>query len=123
MATLASIRDKLESKVFGAIGSTATLAAATASSTDKWGDGSVTLAAGVSITVVPYAYLNPRVTAQPFGDLKEGEVVVVVRYSQAIGVYDELTFNGFTYTVKQVEQFFFQDGVIAKQCLLVKKHG
>jgi hypothetical protein len=123
MATLASIRDKLESKVFTAIGSTATLAAATASSTDKWGDATVTLGTGTSITVVPYGYLNPKVSSQPFGDLKEGEVIVVVRYSQSIGMYDELTFNGTTYVVKQVEQFFFQDGVIAKQVLLTKKHG
>jgi zinc transporter ZupT len=123
MATLASIRDKLESKVFTAIGSTAVLAAATSSSTDKWGDGSVTLAAGTNITIVPYGYISPRVSAQPFGDLKEGDVIVVVRYTQSIGVYDELTFNGTTYVVKQIEQFFFQDGVIAKQVLLAKKLG
>jgi hypothetical protein len=121
MATLASIRDKLESKVFSKIGSAVLVASTTANSTDKWGDASITYAAGASATAVPYDYYKANISFRPFGDLKEGEVVMVFKYDQTINVTDKVTFQSTDYIVKRIEEFFFQDGVIAKQVLLAKK--
>jgi hypothetical protein len=36
-------------------------------------------------------------------------------------VTDKVTFQSTDYIVKRIEEFFFQDGVIAKQVLLAKK--
>lgn len=120
MASLSSIRNKLEAKVFSKIGSTVVLSALTSESTDKWGDATPTYAAGTNVTAVPYDYVVDRLNYQPFGDLREGEVVMIFKYDQALDTDDKITYNSVDYQVLEVEDFPYNDGILARAARMVK---
>lgn len=120
MATLSGIRNKLETKIFSKFGSTATWEAYSSQTLDKWGDTTTSYATGSSITVVPYNYIVSRLNFQPFGNLQENEVALVVRYDQTIGVNDRITYDSTTYRVVEIEKYIYDDGVLAQAIRLAK---
>ena len=119
MASLSSIRNKLDSKVFAKLGSTAVVASRTDSSQDKWGDAAAeAYASGTTVTVVPFNYMSSDLTYEPFGNLQAGEVAIIGKYSDTFQPRDKVTYDSSDYFVKQIEKFVYDDGVIAQALLL-----
>lgn len=120
MATLTSIRNKLENKIFSKFGSTATHLPFSSQTVDKWGDSTPTFGTSASITIVPYNYIVSRLNFQPFGNLQENEVAMILKYDQAISANDRITYDSVTYRVVEVENYVYNDGVLAKAIRLAK---
>lgn len=120
MAVLDRVRNKLETKVFNKLGSNLVWQAHSSSSIDKWGDNTITYASSTTLKAVPYNLISSRENYVAFGDLKEGEVDIVVPYTSVIGVKDKITFNGVQYFVKDIEQYIISDGVVAYAVRLTK---
>lgn len=114
MVNTDSIRNKIEAKVFTALGSTALRASLIDGSNDKWGDETDTFGTDTSITIVPWSYLNLNEDFFDFGDLEKGEVDVAVRYSQALFIGDKITWNSKYYRVKNVEDFYVKDANLVR---------
>jgi len=115
LATLASIRSKLDTKIFNKIGSTATLTPFTSQTTDKWGDATVTTGTPVTITLVPYQYAKSMLSYEKIGALQAGEVYFIVPYSTSVGVNDKITFDSADYIILELESYSFTGGELAKQ--------
>lgn len=120
MASLASIRSKLKAKIFDKFGSTATREALSAQTTDKWGDETPTYGSGTTITVVPYNYIPSRNNYQPFGDLQENQLAIVVEYDTTVAESDRITYDSTQYKVIEIEDYVYDDAVIARNLLLAK---
>lgn len=118
--SLSSIRNKLDVKIFSAFGSSATRYALDSETIDKWGDATTTYAAGTSIVAIPYDYIVSRLSYQPFGDLQENEVAIIVDYAQTIAESDKITYKGVDYLVTEIEDFPYSDGNIARAVKLVQ---
>ncbi len=112
MATLASIRSKLATKVFNKLGSDVTITAVT-TSTDKWGDLTTTSTTSSTVTMVPYNHIKQNKTFNPFGVANEGEFDVIMPYTTTITVGMTAVLDSKTYDVFQVERFPYDDGNIA----------
>ena len=113
MATLASIQNKLQVKVFEPIGSNLTVNTLTSTSLSKWGDREYSSSSTV-IQAVPYNQtFQTRDLVNPFGEAREGEFDMVVPYTATIVVGDYVTFDGEDLDVVQVEKFPYADGNIA----------
>ena len=118
MATKTSIRNKLATKVFAKLGSSCTVASVASESTDKWGDATTVYATAVTTSCVPYDYITKRQDYQPFGDLSQGESVMVFPYDTVLHITDKVVFATTTYVVKQIEDFYYDGGSIAKSVLI-----
>ena len=110
MVSVDSVRNKLQAKVFDKLGSLITIEAYSSDVTDDWGDGTITYAAGVSSQAVPYNYFKKNLRWQAFSDYQEGNVIIVVPYTTAIGPNDKVTYDGKTWFVRQIEGFPMGDG-------------
>ena len=113
MSLLTSIQNKIQTRVFDRIGSSATLQTVASSTIDKWGDATPTYNTGVSITYVPYNFIAGRENHLQFGDLKENETDAVLPYTVSFNVKDKITFDGVDYQVEEKESFPFADGNLA----------
>ena len=125
MVSAAGVRSKLQTKVFAKLGQTITIQNYASQTTDKWGDATVTYATGSSVTAVPYNYVKEQLAWESFGDLQDGETMIVVPYDTTIGPKDKVTFDGDTWYVKQIEDFPMGDGttnlVVAKGVRLARE--
>lgn len=120
MASLTSIRNKLAAKVFNKIGSTITRTPFSSTSLDKWGDGTVTYGTAESVTAVPYDYIRDREFFGSFGELKEGEVIIIFKHDQSLSKEDKISFDSKNYRIKEIEHYYYNDGVIAKSAVCAK---
>lgn len=114
MASLASIRNKLETKVFDKIGTLVALETWSSATTDKWGDDTPAYAASTNVTAVPYNYITDRRDYQPFGNLEEGEVIMVFKYDQTIDMKDRITYKSEQYLITEIEDYQYSGGSVAK---------
>lgn len=116
MVSLSDLRSRIANRIFtSSIKSTALLASLTSPSNDKWGDQTGTYSAGSSIDVVPFMYVDNRLNYQPFGDLQEGEVDFVVQYSTTVTPTDQLTWQGDTYFITEVDDSaFLGNGLVVR---------
>lgn len=112
MATLASIQNKLQTKVFSKLGSSLTVRRLT-TSTDKWGDPSTTGTSDTAVTGVPFNFLKNNKTFNPFGVAQEGEIDMVLPYGTDIIKGDQVIFDSVTFDVFEIEKFPYDDGNIA----------
>jgi hypothetical protein len=112
MATLASIQNKLQVKVFDKLGSSITVKALT-TSTDKWGDQTTTGTVSTAVTAVPFNFLKNVKTFNPFGVAQEGEIDMVMPYGTDIQKGYVVTFDSTDFDVFDVEKFPYADGNIA----------
>ena len=112
MATLASIRAKLQNKIFSTLGSQMVVTSITTSS-DKWGDQVQTSSLATSVTGVPFNYFDENKTFQPFGSMSDGEFDVVLPYDTVIDVGYKVTYDSGTWDVFGVEKFPYAGGNIA----------
>ena len=79
----------------------------------------------VSTYAIPFNYIKSRLNFQKFGNLKEGEVRIIVKSSEAINNDTEttkykVTFEGVGYWVTEIKPIFFNNTAIAKSITLVK---
>ena len=114
MVNTDSIRTKINTKVFVNLGSSATISAYTATSTDKWGDTTSSYGTATSLTIVPWFHIKGREEFFDFGDLETGEVDVAVKYDQSININDKIVYQDKTYYVKQIEHYSLKDAILVK---------
>ena len=121
MSRLSDFRAKLESKVFTDLGSTATLYPFASYSSDKW-DNTAVYASSTAVTVVPYGYSKTTTLYQVFGDLKSGEVIMLVKYSESLNEKgkDKIVFDNDNWIIMEVTKYFIQNGNITYAVRLAK---
>lgn len=87
------------------------------------GYGAVTESSGTARTVygIPSDYISDRVEMLKFGDLKTGEIRLIVRDDEVIDVDDKATFEGKDYHIRQLNPIFFNEVTIASELLLSEK--
>lgn len=120
MASLTKIQNKIGSKIFEGLGSTATRKPYVSDTTDKYGDRTITYGTEETITVVPYDYIKSDFTEEMFGTTDTGEVLLPIKYDQAIGKDDIITYDSNTYRVKRIEKYPFKGGDLLKIVLANK---
>lgn len=120
MATLTGIRNKLANKMFAKFGVSATRTPFTSATIDKWGDATDSWGTAVTITIIPYNYITSRLNYQPFGDLREDEVVIIISYDTTLNENDKVTYESTDYRVVEIEKFVF-GGDAAKSARLSKR--
>lgn len=112
MVDTTSIRNKIANKLFTGLGSTGTIYNISTSTTDKWGDATVTYSSGTSVTLVPWNYMYQKEEDNPFGELTKGEVDIAVPYGTTVSSGDKITYNSKDYVVRDVEKFELKDALL-----------
>lgn len=119
MATLAGIRNTIQSRIFDSIGSSVTIYTVS-SSTDKWGDATSTVSSSTTITGVPYNLITGEKSYEVFGDLEAGQTVFILPYDSVVTVRDVIRFDSVDYIVEQIEKYPYAGGNLAYQVLCRK---
>jgi hypothetical protein len=114
MVNANNVKAKIDTKVFTALGSTATLQSKSSQTVDAWGDATPTYGTSASIVVVPWRHVFNKENFEAFGDLEKGDVDLAVKSEQSIEVDDRLTWNAKIYKVKVVEYYTLKDVLLVK---------
>lgn len=112
MTLQSEIREDLEAEVFGAFGKTVTLINKTTPIYNSWGEIESYTETSTSITAVPYDILWDRKSTQIFGQLKEGEMAMAVKYDQDVNKDDLITVETENFKVVEVNKNFLPDNVV-----------
>jgi hypothetical protein len=138
MSKASTAKARIESQIIDSLGSTATRYPFSSESLNKWGDSTpvyggtggllmpvvmpVVFQAGAteSVTCVPYNAIFKRNSFQAFGDLQEGDVVMVFKDGQTLNQKDKIVYGSEDYFVRQIENFPLQDVNLVKVVLLSK---
>ena len=120
MTLLSSVRNKIGTKIFTRLGSTATRYPYTSQSVDKWGDATESYGSTENITVVPYNYIKKKTSFELFGDLQAGDLLMAFKYDQTLSEKDKIVYDGKTLFIREIEDFIISDGVIVKVARLVE---
>lgn len=121
MVNISNLQNKIEKKIFDALGSDYSFYAYTESTSDKWGDQTEAFGSATTITVVPYSLYANRNSYNVFGDLQEGEVDVVFKHDQSLKVGDKLVIDDYDFIIKVVEEFPLKNENLVKIARLSKK--
>lgn len=70
---------------------------------------------------VPSDYLKDRVSFQKFGDLKEGEVRMLIRDDETIDTTDQVTFESKNYNIRTINPIAFNEVIIVQELILSEK--
>lgn len=114
MVNTDGIRTKILNKIFTNLGSSATISAYSATSTDKWGDTDVAYGTATDLTIVPWFHVKGREEFESFGDLKTGEMDIAIKHDQTINVNDRIVFDSITYLIKDIEHYQLKDAILVK---------
>lgn len=117
--SLASLRNKIQNRIFGSIASTGTIINIS-SSTDKWGDRTSSVSSSSSVSIVPYNMFS-REEFVSFGDLHAGELDIILPYTTTVGVDDLIDYDGSRYVIKEFEKYPYQGGVLAYAVRVAKQ--
>lgn len=120
MVTLENFRSRLQNKLFDSSISRDVTVNKLTTSTDKWGDDTVTSTVGTSVKAVLYDYLGARKAFESWGDLKDTETVAVFPYDTDIKPdYDDantkyqVVANSSTFNVVEVVEYPYGTGNLA----------
>ena len=113
-ALLASVQNKIDVKIFGRLGSTATRKPFSSQSVDEWGDNTPSYDADEAVSVVPYNFLQVMVDFKEYGDLDAGETFMAFKYNQDLTENDLIVYDSKTFIVKIIEKFPMSDGNLVK---------
>ena len=105
------VRNDLDVELFAFIGKTVTLKQKGTPTYNSRGEEEDSSPTSSSIVVVPYNITQEERTQQPFGDLPEGSMAVVLRYDQAVATGDLLTIEGEDWEVRTIERNYLPDNV------------
>jgi len=114
MVNALSVRNKVETKIFVALGSSALWSSYVAPSLDKWGDNTPSYGTDTAITIVPFYLIDGNQTYFDFGDLEVGEMDIAMRYNSGVAINDKITFNTKLYKVKAIENYILKDISLVK---------
>ena len=103
--------------------STLTLTPITRTKGDEGGYGAVTESAGDSSTLyaIPTDYLKDQAELLKFGDLRTGELRIIVRDDETIDTNDRVTFESSNYNIRSINPIFFNDVTIAQELVMSEK--
>lgn len=127
MSKLEIIRNKLDKKLFNTnavLRSDVTIYTYTEGSASFGGysDADATYSSGTVYAGVPYNNIPKQFSVQPFGDLQEGDMFLVVRYDTPLEIKDKVSFNSITYFVQQVKEIPINNGIAAKIAQIRRQH-
>ena len=71
----------------------------------------------VSTLGIPSNFLTKK-SGNPFGKLREGEVMIVLKYSETVEKDYKITWKSDNYTVREIKEITMQDTIIGKRVLL-----
>ena len=74
----------------------------------------------VSTVGVPSEYLTKK-SGEPFGKLKEGEVVIGLKYDESVVKGYKVTWKSDNYTIQEIKEVTLQDIVVYKRVKLSRK--
>ncbi len=112
MASASSIQNKLNVKIFNKFGSDITIENVSSSSLNNYGDANITYSAGVTAVGVPYNQIAGR-SWESFGDLNEGDIDIIFKYTETINIDDRVTFGGVQYKVVRREDYPYDNSNLA----------
>lgn len=121
MVNVSSLQNKINNKIFKALGSDITIKKLVSGSVDKWGDLEESYEADVVVKAVPYLHVANREDYNPFGDLDAGDVDMAFKFDADIGVGDVAVVNNVNFKVKEVEEFPLKDNILVKIARLSKQ--
>lgn len=77
---------------------------------------------GTAVTTkgLPSDYLISK-QGEPFGRLKAGEVIIVIKYDEVIEKDYKVTWKSENYTVEEIKEVTFQDVILGKRIKLSRK--
>jgi hypothetical protein len=106
------VRSDLATEVFEAFGKTVTFINKSTPIYNTWGEIEGNTETSSSIIVVPYDILWDRKSPQKFGELKEGEMAVAVKYDQTVVKGDVFEIDSDRFTVVEVNKNYLPDNVV-----------
>jgi len=71
-----------------------------------------------TVNAVPYNLIQPDVELGKFGQLETGEVRLVLKGETSIDKHSEVTFNGKTWEIRQLEPIIFNEVLVAQVATL-----
>jgi hypothetical protein len=119
-----SVRSQVRSLIGDAnLRSEITLTPLTRTKGSRGGYEQVSVSEGTARTVyaIPSGYVKGRVGLEKFGDLKEGEVRVLIRDDETLDENDGVTFNGDDFNIREVRNVYFNEIVIAQSLTLNRR--
>ena len=122
MVNVTALQDKINTKIFDNLGSTLLMTSSVITSTDKWGDATMTSPDAISVKAVPWLHIKGRLDYQPFGDLQAGEVDMAFKHDQALAIGYTIVLSGNTYSINEIEEFPLADDILVKVARLRKVH-
>lgn len=122
--SLADFRTTLNVKIFDSVIASNLSASSISSTTDKWGDSTNTFTSQGTLKCVPYNAFGNRLSYQPFGDLKEGDMDMVFKYDSGIAVDWIVEYvDNQLYQIKAIEDYPYGDGILVYIARLSKYHN
>lgn len=112
MTKQATIRNKLDSKVFNVIGKTVTLNSKSSPTYNIRGEEEDATITSSSIVIVPYNIMFREQSYEAFGDIESGEKDAAVRYDVDINIDDYLEIESENWIVKAIEKNYLPDNVV-----------
>lgn len=121
MSVATGIRDQITS-VIDTYGSTVVITPRTPTIGDYGGYEPGDDNSGTAVTTigVPSSYLKGS-NGQTFGKLEEGEVNIVLKYSETIDKDYNVTWDSNNYKVKEIKDIYLQDVLVAKRVRLSRR--
>ena len=74
-----------------------------------------------SVFCIPTEYLQDRVEFEKFGDLKTGEVSLIIRDDQTLDTDDQVTFESQTYHIREIKPVHFNEVNVGNEIILSEK--
>jgi len=87
------------------------------------GHGEVTETEGTPRIVysVPSDYIQDRVEMLKFGDLRVGELRILIRDDETLDTNDKITFNNSDYNIRTINPIEFNDVIVVQELILSEK--
>ena len=132
MSKLEVMRNRLDKKLFNVnqIGSNITITPITRSEGSFGGYSGDTVSEGtvVDTVAVPYNSVSSRLSYQPKGDLKEGDVEIVFRYDEDIDIDYRVSIGSNDYKIKEIRNILLNkddsnSGIVAYIATCTKDHS
>lgn len=112
MALQDEVRADLLSEVFDSFGKTVTFINKSTPIYNSWGEIESETETSSSIVVVPYDILWDRKSPQKFGELKEGEMAVAVKYDQTVVKGDVFVIDSDRFKVVEINKNYLPENVV-----------
>lgn len=106
------VRTKLQSKVFGKLGKTISFISKSSPTYNDRGELEQVTETTTNIVAVPYDTDSDTLTYQAFGELKEGETDLAIKYDQTVNIDDEIEMEGIKYRVVNISPNYLPENVV-----------